>query len=496
LGEGLCGRVVESRTPLFVSDSATSDDGHVSRLVTLEGARAVASLPLVVHDRAVGAMTLISRQPRLLTEPEIALLSAVGPQLGTAIENARLYEMQRHAARHLEATVQERTRQLREALDRANEAARLKSEFLANMSHELRTPLNAAIGFSEVLVRQGAEPLTDRQARYIGLIHLASKHLLQVINELLVLSQAESGRLRLRPKPFDLSSMMVSLVDTHRPQADAKRVALGLQLGDDVVTLVADPLRVREVLSNLLDNAIKFTPDGGFVTVTVRRVHRSELAADDTPTTAGRDSHADVVEISVQDSGIGISAENLRRLFHEFTQLDSSLAKRYEGVGVGLALAKRLVELHGGTVTASSPGEDRGSIFSVTLPLRPPRTRGRIVVVEGDAELRARVAATLEDAGFGVEHTGDIEAAVDRVGEAPPILLVLGVPGPDLGPLRRLRRETRRFPVLALVAGDVTPSEELYALGADEFLAKPFSTAVLLDLAERLLREEAMEDAP
>ncbi len=493
VGEGFFGQVAETRTPLLVSDTHSADDVQVNRLASLEGARSLTSLPLIARDRAVGVMTLITRQPRVLTEPEITLLSAVGPQLGGAIENARLYDAQRQAALHLEATVHERTRQLREALDRANEAARLKSEFLANMSHELRTPLNAAIGFSEVLVRQGAEPLTDRQARYVGLIHLASKHLLQVINELLALSQVETGRLQVRPQPFPLHAMLGSVVDAHRPQAIVKRISLGLHLDDDLATLVADPLRVRKILSNLLDNAIKFTPDGGSVTVSTRRVKRSRPTADGEPSTVNRDPHGDLVEFQVQDTGIGISAENVRRLFHEFTQLDSSLAKRYQGVGVGLALTKRLVELHGGTVAARSPGAGHGSPFTVTLPLRPPRTRGRILVVEGDAAAREGVAASLEHAGFAVEQIEEGEEALDRIGEAPPILLVLDLVLPDRGLalLRRLPRETRRFPVLVLISGDGTRLDELDALGADDFLAKPPSPTVLVDLVERLLREGA-----
>ncbi|MGH7369730.1 MAG: ATP-binding protein [Candidatus Methylomirabilaceae bacterium] len=496
--EGFCGRAAETRTPLVVSDTRSPDDVQANRFAALEGARSMASLPLIARDRAVGVMSLITRQPRVLTEPEITLLSAIGPQLGAAIENARLYDAQRHAALHLEATVQERTRQLREALDRANEAARLKSEFLANMSHELRTPLNAAIGFSEVLVRQGAEPLTDSQARYVGLIHLASRHLLQMINDMLALSRVEAGRLQLRPTSFALNALLVSVVDTHRSQADAKGVGLTLHLGDDLVTLVADPLRVREIVSNLLGNAIKFTPNGGSVTVGARRIDRSQPTAGGEPSPVNREPHGDVVEIRVQDTGIGISAENLRRLFREFTQLDSSLAKRYQGVGVGLALTKRLVELHGGTVTVSSRGEGQGSTFTVTLPLRPPKTRGRVMIVEADAALRELIARSLEHAGFHVEQMEASEAALDRIGEAPPILLVLDLvlPDPGLALLRRLQRETRRFPVLVLISGDVTRPDELEALGADEFLTKPFSSAVLVDLAERLLREERPGKAP
>ena len=498
LGEGFCGRVAETRTPLFMNDTAASDDAQVGRLAALEGARSVASLPLVVRDHAVGTMTLIGRQPRVLTETEITLLSAVGLQLGAAIENARLYDAQRYAALHLEATVHERTRQLTEALDRANEAARLKSEFLANMSHELRTPLNVAIGFSDILARQGADPLTERQARYIQLIYQASTRLLQIINDLLGLSQIDAGQLSLYRQPFDLHTLLAAMAESFQPGADAKGVSLRLNLSSDPLFLVADPLRVREILFNLLSNAIKFTPRGGSVTVTARRVQRLRAAADADPSIAGPDPREGAVEICVQDTGIGISPGNVHRLFRDFTQLDSSFARRYQGAGVGLALTRRLVELHGGTVTASSPGEGRGTTFAVTLPVRPSRSRGRISVIEEDAATRALVAASLEDAGFQVEQTAASRAVLDRVGEASPILLVLGLAlrDPGLALLRRVQRETRRFPVLALISGDVTRADELHVLGADEFLAKPFSASVLVDLVERLLREGRRGDAP
>lgn len=223
-----------------------------------------------------------------------------------------------------------------------------KSKFLATVSHELRTPLHAIIGFSKLLKEQPS--LNENQLRFVQHIWESGRHLLELISDILDLSKVEAGKIELRLGAFLLPEALEVVFKTIQPQAEAKGLQLLLNKTECPETIVADLLRFRQILYNLLSNAVKFTPDGGRVTMAAR--HNGES-----------------LEIVVQDTGIGIKAEEMPKLFREFTQLDASPARRYEGTGLGLALVKKLVELHGGTIQADSPGEGQGSTFTLTLPL-------------------------------------------------------------------------------------------------------------------------------
>lgn len=239
-------------------------------------------------------------------------------------------------------------------------ASKLKSEFLANMSHELRTPLNAVIGFAQVLQKQAYGPLTEKQSAYVEYILTSGRHLLGLINDILDLSKIEAGKEELEltdvslPEVFQNSLLMV------REKARRHRIALYWAVAEDVPRITADERKLRQIIYNLLGNAVKFTPDGGSVRIAAR------LAADGGVAEAGK-----YVEISVADTGIGIPLAEQERIFAPFVQADSGHARRYEGTGLGLALVRRLVELHGGRVWVRSEGEGRGSTFSFTLPVDP-----------------------------------------------------------------------------------------------------------------------------
>lgn len=271
-----------------------------------------------------------------------------------------LYAELRQAALQLEARVEDRTRELhvanaklQEATHRAEEASRYKSDFLANMSHELRTPLNSIIGFSELLQTQTYGALNEKQTRHVNNILASGRHLLTLINDILDLSKVEAGRLELHLEPFGLPEMLRAALADIRPQADAKDVQLHLELADALPRLTADPVRFKQILYNLLSNAVKFTLAGGRVTVAAR-------------------SHGEGVELRVADTGIGIAAEDLPKLFRVFTQLEAPSAKRHQGTGLGLALTKKFVELHGGTIEVSSDGPGQGTTFIIRLPMAPP----------------------------------------------------------------------------------------------------------------------------
>jgi signal transduction histidine kinase len=280
-----------------------------------------------------------------------------------AIERKRVRQKLRVQARQLEARVAERTRELQTIIQELEAASRFKSEFLTNISHELRTPLNSIIGFAELLTNQDYGPLNEKQTRYVKNIWQSGNHLLRLINDLLDLSKIEAGKLELQPESFHLPEALRAVLESVRPQAKTKTLHLSLKVDASPTLLVADPLRFKQILNNLLSNAVKFTPAGGTVTLSAK--HASPTAKVEWRMADVRE----VVEIAVEDTGIGIQAEDLPKLFEKFTQLDISLAKRYQGAGLGLALTKKLVDLHGGRIWAASPGEGHGSTFTVALPL-------------------------------------------------------------------------------------------------------------------------------
>jgi signal transduction histidine kinase len=391
LGEGVAGKVFQSGEAFLVED--LQQHPELNQMAQKDGVRSVASIPVRSRERMVGVMSLLGHGQRRFAPAEIDLLTAIGNQIGTAIENAGLYQEVRVAAVELEATVETRTLELqrtnvalRQALHRAEEASRAKSQFLATMSHELRTPLNPIIGFSELLEDQQFGGLNEKQRQYVSRVLTSARHLLSLINGVLDLAKVEAGRSELELDPLHLPQALKTSCEGIRPQAAAKGIELHLNIESAPRTLVADASRIRHILDHLLSNAIKFTPPVGKVTLSARRVQGSGATASsaepfrvqggsnlvDEPSTMNHERHGDFVEISVTDTGIGIKTEDLPKLFRPFTQLDASLTRKHQGTGLGLALTKKLVELHGGTIQAESGGPGQGSTFTVILPLEGP----------------------------------------------------------------------------------------------------------------------------
>ncbi len=296
--------------------------------------------------------------------------------------------------------ISDRKRLENEHSRKIQEANRLKSEFLANMSHELRTPLNAIIGFAALMHKEKAGSLSPDQKEYLGDILTSSRHLLQLINDILDLAKVESGKLEFRPEPIDLATLIAEVRDTVRGLAAEKRIRMAASIEEGIGTVILDPAKLKQVLYNYLSNAIKFTPENGQVSV------RASAAGED------------AFRIDVQDSGIGIKADDLPRLFIEFQQLDAGASKRYSGTGLGLAFSKRIVEAQGGSVAVSSE-VGRGSTFSATLPRKlpsppsspasaipspehPANAGSSILVIEDDAKDREWLIAALSEAGYAV----------------------------------------------------------------------------------------------
>jgi PAS domain S-box-containing protein len=258
--------------------------------------------------------------------------------------------------------------------DQLEDASRMKSQFLANMSHELRTPLNAIIGFSEVLRDGLAGEMSTRQRAFIGDIFESGKHLLALINDILDLSKIEAGEMTLDLEPVDLSGLFANSLSVVRERATSRRISVQVDMPDALGLVTADPRKVKQIVYNLLSNAVKFAVEGGVVTLRAVRVPRAAVG-ELSGARKGRSfplvesEFGEFIRISVIDSGIGIPAQGVDELFKPFSQIDSGLGRRFEGTGLGLAMVKLLIELHGGTVAVESAvGE--GSCFSVWLPVR------------------------------------------------------------------------------------------------------------------------------
>ncbi len=257
----------------------------------------------------------------------------------------------------LEQQLHRKNEELVEQNRTVQEANRLKGEFLANMSHELRTPLNAIIGFAELMHDGRIGPVSPEHKEYLGDILTSSRHLLQLINDVLDLSKVESGKMEFHPEPLDLAQLVTEVCDALRTLAAQKRIAVQAEIDPSVDGVTGDPGKLKQTLYNYLSNALKFTPDEGRVTVRV--------AAEG----------AETFRLEVEDTGVGIKPEDVSRLFVEFQQLDASTAKKHQGTGLGLALTKRLVEAQGGQVgVRSTPG--KGSVFFAVLPRGGVAPRG------------------------------------------------------------------------------------------------------------------------
>jgi GAF domain-containing protein len=335
MGEGVIGSAAARREPVQVAD-IVGEGAYQSRfrdVLLRAGYRALLAVPLVREGHVIGALSMNRKAPGDFSPEVIELLRTFATQSALAIQNARLFREIADKSRLLEA------------------ASRHKSEFLANMSHELRTPLNAILGFSEVLAERMFGEVNEKQAEYLQDILASGRHLLSLINDILDLSKVEAGRLELELGQFHLPTALENALTLVRERATRHGITLTQTVDERVGDIVADERKVKQILLNLLSNAVKFTPEGG-------RVGLSATAADD------------VITIAVSDTGIGIAPEDQAAIFEEFRQAGRDDARKQEGTGLGLTLAKKFVELHGGQIGVQSH-VGQGSTFSFTLPARP-----------------------------------------------------------------------------------------------------------------------------
>ena len=332
-GEGAVGQMAVTRQPIQIPDIA-AEGAYESRIrgAMLEaGTRSVLAIPLLHEEQLVGGLVVTRRAPGAFTAEVVDLLRTFATQSALAIQNARLFRELAEKSRQLEV------------------ASQHKSEFLANMSHELRTPLNAIIGFSEVLSERMFGDLNEKQEEYLKDIHASGQHLLSLINDILDLSKIEAGRMELELSDFDLPMTIDNALMLVRERAARRGIELQRTIDERLGQIQADERKIRQVLLNLLSNAIKFTPDGGRIDVEAKPANG-------------------LIEVSVSDTGVGIAPEDQDAVFEEFRQVGTA-DKKVEGTGLGLALSRKFIELHGGKIWVKSQ-VGAGSTFTFTVPVR------------------------------------------------------------------------------------------------------------------------------
>ena len=392
------------------------------------------------RGEVIGGLFFGHPDPGVFTERSERLVAGVAAQAAIAIDNARLYEAAQRAAEERNLLL-ESERHARAAAERAS---RMKDEFLATLSHELRTPLSAILGWAHLL-RSKASVTPAELAKGMETIERNARMQTQLIEDLLDMSRITSGKVRLDIQPVAPATFVEAALETVRPAAQGRGVALLADIDPHAGTISGDAARLQQVVWNLLSNAIKFTPEGGRVEVRVARVGTS-------------------LEIAVADTGVGIEPEFIDHVFERFRQADASSTRHFGGLGLGLAIVKQLVELHGGTVSARSGGKDRGATFTVRLPLNggkqasrpesPPRAAPelpadfnpvdlsgvRVLVVDDQPDARELVARMLRECKAEVIEAADAREALQLVERHRPTVMVSDIGMPDVDGYELLKR--------------------------------------------------------
>ncbi|HWW77048.1 MAG TPA: ATP-binding protein [Pyrinomonadaceae bacterium] len=514
--EELCDKCLDGAGAALIAEEALTAENRRCLLDALGEQPAWSDLPLVVltagGERASGDagavrslgdaanVTLVERPTRVIT-----ILSAIRSALRA---RRRQYEVRAHLAAERLAQ-EERARLLEEAVAARAEAEavnRAKDVFLATLSHELRTPLTAILGWVRIL---HDERIGDDVSRHgLDVIERNAEAQYQLIRDLLDVSRIISGKLQLHARQIGLAPVIEAALDSVRQAADAKSIRLGAEYEDEAGLVTGDPDRLQQVVWNLLSNAIKFTPKGGSVGVRVGR-------------------HGSDVRVSVSDTGQGISPEFLPHVFERFRQADGSTTREHGGLGLGLAIVRHLVEQHGGRVSAESGGDQRGSTFSIDLPIAAVKTPAseaegqpdsqrqplaaaaalggvRVLVVDDNPDARELLALVLGGAGAEVERAASASAALELLRQAEVDVLVsdIGMPAEDgyalIGRVRSLTDgRARRPPAVALTAY-ASEEDRRRALdaGFDAHVAKPVEPAELVSVIAGLVASSRGDTRP
>ncbi len=474
-GVSLPGQAWANASVEWCEDLGEIPDSTCAELALREGMRGAFAIPIRAGGDVLGVVEFLSARVEPPDEARFLTCAALGAQIG------QFYERM-----HAEDASRRRGEELLQANIELARASSHKNAFLASMSHELRTPLNSILGLSESLADRLHGPLTDKQARYLGLVIESGRHLLSLINDILDLARIESGQQAVERVEMPLAEICREAVQIVAPMAQRRNQRLEVELPPEDVRLFGDPRRIKQILVNLLGNAVKFTPPGGALGLRVR------MSLED-------------VRLAVWDRGIGISDEDLPRLFRPFQQLDSRLSRDYPGTGLGLSLVKQLVVLHDGRVEVESR-VDQGSTFTVVLPASrlalaaksspstsagmdarvpdaPAEGSPRVLIVDDIPINITALRDYLEIAGYRVAVANDGRQAVALTRELRPALILMDIQMPNLdglGATRAIRAMDdpglASTPIIAVTALAMDRDREIcFAAGVDDYVAKPYS---------------------
>jgi PAS domain S-box-containing protein len=502
LGQSLAGRVALERRILQIPTLLSQpDDFLLTGLLEEEKVVSYYGAPLIVKGRILGVLEVYNRSLAVRDLDWLDFFSTLAGQAAIAIDNAQLFEHLQRSKIELQYRVAERTEELNRTNAELEQANRAKDEFLAHMSHELRTPLNSILGMSESLLEQRRGPLNESQQASLQIIESGGRHLLELINDILDLSKIEAGMLDYYPQPIRVDEVCRSSLGFVRSQALKKAITLIYNNEGAVSSISADPRRLKQILVNLLTNAVKFTPEHGEVTLQVRTESEQRL-----------------IQFSVIDTGIGITPDDLARLFTPFVQVDSSLNRQYEGTGLGLALVQKLTDMHGGSVQVESEvgvgsrftinlswGEDIANrqgiikpdggmlasgteeVETSTIPSEKLLDRRVVLLAEDHLANTLTIAEYMESHGYTVVNAHDGLEGIQMAEETNPDIILMDIQMPvmdGLEAIRRLRANPRfaRTPIIALTALAMSGDRErCLEAGADEYMSKPVSLKTLLN---------------
>jgi signal transduction histidine kinase/DNA-binding response OmpR family regulator len=477
-GDTVVGRCAAERHPVQIPDLEHDQHYRLYDLLRSGGFRALIGIPLLREDRVLGALVIRRRDAGEFPAAVVRLLETFAAQSVLAIQNARLFQEIQDQSHELEA------------------ASRHKSQFLANMSHELRTPLNAIIGVSEMLLEDARDLGHDDQIEPLERILRAGRHLLALINEILDLSKIEAGKVELEIESFAVAPLVRDVASTLGPAAEKNGNRIEVRCADDLGTMSADETRIRQALLNLVSNAVKFT-ERGVVTITAGRENAE-----------GREW----IALRVADTGIGMTPEQMGRLFQDFTQADSSTTRKYGGTGLGLAISRRFCRMMGGDITVQSdPGH--GSTFTIRLPAEvsdtvsatgatasppspaptaPATATGvapQVLVVDDDPTVRDLMARHLAKEGFAVLTAVDGIDGLEQARRLHPAAITLDVSMPGIDGwtvLAALKGDPTLADIPVVLVTIIEDKQRGYALGATDYLVKPVDRRRLVDLLRTL----------
>jgi hypothetical protein len=473
-GIGLPGRVLSSGRPAWIADVTKERNFPRAQMATELGVRGAFGFPVLVGKDVVAVMEFFADRA---VEPHEALLDVaaqIGTQLGRVIER------------------QQSERQLREAKDEAEAATQAKSQFLASMSHELRTPLNAIIGYSEMLHEEAEELGHDAFLPDLVKIREAGKHLLSLINDILDLSKIEAGKMDVLLDDFEVADLIAQVQSVIAPLMAKNANSLVVDCAPDLGAMRSDQTKLRQSLFNLLSNAAKFTKKGK-ITLAGRRLARDG---------------ADWLEFKVSDTGIGMTPEQLGRLFQAFAQAEASTSRDYGGTGLGLAITRHFCRMLGGDVAAeSAPGQ--GSTFTIVLPAMVPDakaevgesaaraattpTRGTVLIVDDEKATHELLERELSNAGYDILHAAGGREGLKLAKQARPDVITLDIIMPDLdgwSVLKALKADPELCDIPVILVTIMRDRDLGFALGAADYLTKPLDREVLVRVLGRHARAD------